>query len=258
MATYNKRGYKAPKPVAEVNDIEPEETFDGKSTTAEVFNTLDAGASKTEEWVARNQKTIFIVLAVIAVSTIGYLLYDKFVATPKEQEAADKMFQAQDYFSQAVDGQTANDSLFNLSLKGGEGQLGFLGIIENYGGTDAANLAHYFAGMAYLNTGKYKEAVEYLDKFSSKDDVLTAMAEGAKGDAFAQLGKNDDAIEFYLKAAKASDNELTAPRFLFKAAQLEMAANKKADALKHYTEIKEKYESSAEGINIDGYIARAE
>lgn len=258
MATYNKRGYKAPKPEAEVNTVEPEETFDGKSTTAEVFNSLDQGANKAEAWVARNQKILFVIVGVIALGTIGYLLYDKFVASPKEDEAANEMFQAQEYFTQAVDAQAANDSLYNLALKGGEGKMGFLGVIENYGGTDAANLSQYFAGMAYLNTGKYKEAVEYLDKFKSKDDVLTAMAEGGKGDAFAQLGKNEDALEFYLKAAKASDNELTTPRFLYKAAQLELIMNKKADALKHFTEIKEKYETSAEGVNIDAHIARAE
>jgi tetratricopeptide (TPR) repeat protein len=258
MATYNKRGYKAPKP-AEVNDVEPaEENFDGKSTTAEVFNTLDEGASKTEEWVEKNQKIIFGVVIVIAIATIGYLLYDKFLVTPKEEEAATEMFQAQQYFTEAVDAQSANDSLYNLSLNGGEGKLGFLGIIENYSGTDAANIAEYFAGMAYLNTGKYKEAVEHLENFNSEDEVLNAMARGATGDAFAQLKQNDDALEFYNKAISISDDSFTKPRFLLKAGQLALIMNKKAEALKYFTEIKEKYETTSQGVNIDAYIALAE
>lgn len=257
MATYNKRGYKAPKP-AEVNDVEPEETFDGNSTTAEVFNTLDEGASKTEEWVAKNQKPIFIIVGVIALALVGYLLYEKFVIAPKEDEAANEMFQAQQYFTQAVDGQTANDSLYNLSLNGGEGKLGFTGIIENYSGTDAANIAHYFAGMAYLNTGKYKEAVQHLEDFNTDDAILKAMANGGIGDAFAQLGQNEDALDFYQKAAKASDDNLTTPRFLFKAGQMALTLNKKDEALKNFNEIKEKYESSSEGVNIEAYIAMAE
>ncbi|RZJ63955.1 MAG: hypothetical protein EOO45_19685 [Flavobacterium sp.] len=257
MATYNKRGYKAPKP--EDTYVEPTEpTFEGESTTANVFNTLDEGASKTEAWVARNQKYIFGIVGAIALITIGYMFYDKFVTAPKEEEAANEMFQAQQYFTQAVDGQQANDSLYNLSLKGGEGKLGFLGIIDNYSGTDAANISNYFAGMAYLNTGKYKEAVKHLDEFKSDDELLTAMATGAKGDAFAQLGQNADALEFYAKAAKASDNELTAPRFLFKAGQLALVLNKKEDALKYFTEIKDKYETTQEGMNIEAHIARAE
>lgn len=258
MATYNKRGYKAPKP-AENNEVEPvEETFDGKSTTAEVFNSLDQGASKTEEWVAKNQKGIFGAVLVIALATVGYFAYDKFVETPKEADAADDMFQAQQYFEQAVNAPTASDSLFKLALNGGEGKLGFLGIIENNAGTDAANLAEYYAGTAYLNIGKYKEAVQHLEEFKSKDEVLTAMAKGATGDAFAQLKQNDEALKFYDEAAKATNNELITPRFLFKAGQIALALNKKEDALKYFKEIQDKYSTSAEGATIDAYVAMAE
>jgi len=258
MATYNKRGYKAPKPV-EINEVEPvEETFDGKSTTAEVFNTLDAGASRTEEWVARNQKGILAGVVIIAVAAIGYFGYQKVIAEPKEVAAAEDMFQAQQYFDQAVNAPAANDSLFKLSLNGGEGKNGFLGIIENHGGTDAGNLAHYYAGTAYLNIGKYKEAVDQLEQFSTKDEILDAMAKGATGDAFAQLKQNDNALEFYDKAAKATQNDMVAPRYLFKAGQTALALNKKAEALKYFKEIQDKYSTSAEGASIDAYVAMAE
>ena len=257
MATYNKRGYKAPKP-AEINEVEPDETFDGKSTTEEVFNTLDQGASKTEEWVAKNQKFIFGIVAVLAIALVGYLLYDRMFAEPKETEAANEMFQAEQYFTEAVNAQTANDSLYNLALNGGEGKMGFLGIIDEYSGTDAANLAHYFAGMSYLNTGKFKDAVEHLDKFKSDDKILAAVAKGAIGDAFVETGNNEEALKYYAEAAKTSDDALTSPRFLFKAGQTDLLLNKKEEASKYFTEIKDKYESSPEGSNIDAYIAMTE
>ncbi|HRB70860.1 MULTISPECIES: tol-pal system YbgF family protein [Flavobacterium] len=260
MATYNKRGYKAPKPQEEAveNEFEQAVEIDEKgSTTAGVFNKLDEGASKTEEWVARNQKYIFGFVGAIAIATAGYLLYDKFVVEPKEDDAANEMFQAQQYFQQAVEGQAA-DSLFALSLKGGEGKLGFLGIVDNYSGTKAANLAHYYAGMAYLNTAKYKEAVQQLEQFSSDDMMLKALALGGIGDAFSELDKKEDALTYYKKAAEANDNEYTTPRFLFKAGQVALALNKKADAAKFFTQIKEKYEGSAEGANIDALIAMTE
>ncbi|MHA3788098.1 tetratricopeptide repeat protein [Flavobacterium hauense] len=258
MATYNKRGYKAPKPEV-INEVEPvEETFDGKSTTAEVFNSLDAGASRTEEWVAKNQKGIFIGIGVVVLAAVAYFAVDKWVTSPKEATAAEDMFQAQQYFDQAVNAPTASDSLFKLALNGGEGKLGFIGIIENHSGTDAANLAEYYAGTSFLNMGKYKEAVEHLEKFTTKDEVLDAMAKGATGDAFAQLKQNDDALEFYDKAAKATTNDLIAPRFLFKAGQTALTLNKKAEALKYFKEIQDKYSTSAEGATIDAYVAMAE
>ena len=258
MATYNKRGYKAPKP-AELNEVEPaEEVFDGKSTTAEVFESLDQGASRTEEWVEKNQKILFGILGVVVLLVVGYMAYNRFVVTPKEEEAANEMFQAEQYFTQAVDAQTANDSLYNLALNGGEGKFGFLGIIENYSGTDSANLAHYFAGMSYLNTGKYKEAVEHFDDFSTDDEVLKAMAAGGTGDAFAQLGQNDVALEYYSKAADASKNDLTRPRLLFKAGQAALVLDKKEEAHKYFQDIKDNFGTSEEAVSIDGYLAITE
>lgn len=264
MATYNKRGYKAPKPQEEKEAVEVqpvEETFEGHSTTADVFNTLDEGASKTEAWVEKNQKLIYIVIGAVALVTIGYLFYDKFVITPKEEEAANEMFQAEQYLAQAVTAQKSQDSLYNLALNGGEGKFGFLAIIDKYSGTDAANLAEYCAGTAYLNTGKYKDAVEHLENFTTDDEVLKASKLGATGDAFVQLGGKENlekGLKYYVDAAKASDNAVYTPRFLFKAGQLALSLNKKEDALKYYKEIKEKYENSQEGSSIDAFIAEIE
>ncbi|WP_116789357.1 tetratricopeptide repeat protein [Flavobacterium psychrotrophum] len=262
MATYNKRGYKAPKPEVEENEVElqqpVEETFEGHSTTADVFNTLDQGASKTEEWVAKNQKIIFGGLAAVALVVIGYLAYSKFYEAPQEEEAASEMFQAESYLTQAVNAQQSQDSLYNLALNGGEGKYGFLAIIDKYSGTKSGNLAHYFAATAYLNTGKYKEAVQHFEDFKTDDEVLKASALGATGDAFVQLGKLEDGLKFYVDAARVSDNDVFTPRFLFKAGQLAASLKKKEDALKYYNEIKEKYSTSQEGNTIDAYIAEAE
>lgn len=258
MATYNKRGFKSPKP-KEIEDIEENVDVDAKdSTTAEVFNTLDVGASKAEEWVVRNQKYIFGIVGAIAMVTVGFLLYQKFVVEPKQLEAADEMFVAQQNFQQAIDATTGQDSLFNLALNGAEGKFGFIKIAEEYSGTDAGNLANYYAGIAYLNTGKNTEAIAYLDKFSSDDMILSTLAQGAIGDAFAQKNQLKEALDYYKKAAEMNVNDLTTPRFLLKAGQTAYTLGQKADALKYFTEIKEKYESAPEARNIDGLIGMAQ
>ena len=259
MATYNKRGYKAPKPEEAKVENELEEVIDTTdSTTAEVFNTLDETASKTEDWVAKNQKMILGIVGAIAIATIGYVLYNKYVVEEKEAKANNEIFQAQQYFQQAVDATAKPDSLYNLALKGGEGKLGFVGIAEQYAGTSAGNLANYYAGMAYLKLSDIKNAITYLEKFKSEDAILKPLALGAIGDALAETNKVDDAIAHYKKAAEASENDFTTPRFLLKAAQLHLAAGKKAEAHKLFVEIKEKYETSKEGMNIDGFIAMTE
>ena len=257
MATYNKRGYKTPKEKVE-NDTQVENiNIDEKdSATAGVFNSLDQTASKTEEFVAKNQKAIFGIVAVIALVTVGYVLFQKFVAEPKEDTAATEMFLAQQNFQKATDG-TKSDSLFNLALKGSEGKFGFVDIASKYEGTDAGNLANYYAGMAYLNTKKYDEAISYLEKFKSDDMVLSTLAIGAIGDAHSQKGQPKEALEFYIKASETNKNEFTTPRFLLKAGQTALGLKNKADALKYFTEIKEKYEATPEAANIDALIGLA-
>jgi TolA-binding protein len=258
MATYNKRGYKTPKEKVE-NDTQVENiTIDEKdSTTAGVFNSLDQTASKTEEFVAKNQKAIFGIVAVIALVTVGYVLFQKFVAEPKEDTAATEMFLAQQNFQKATDG-TKSDSLYNLALKGAEGKFGFVDIASKYEGTDAGNLANYYAGMAYLNTKKYDEAISYLEKFKSDDMVLSVLAIGAIGDAHSQKNQPKEALEFYIKAYETNKNEFTSPRFLLKAGQTALGLKNKADALKYFTEIKEKYEATPEAANIDALIGLAQ
>lgn len=265
MATYNKRGYKAPKPEAEkvetdVNDVENNVIIDDKdSSTAKVFNSLDETASKTEEFVAKNQNIILSVLGGIALVVVGYLLYNRFVATPKQNEAASDMFQAQMYFKQAVDATgKASDSLYNLALKGGEGKEGFLDIIENNSGSEAGNLAYYYAGMSFLNTKQFQKAIDNLEQYSGKDTFTNALTLGAIGDAKSELKKPAEALEFYVKAAESNKNELTTPRFLLKAGQTALSLGKKEEAVKYFTEIKDNYDATPEAQNIDALIGMAQ
>jgi tetratricopeptide (TPR) repeat protein len=264
MATYNKRGYKAPKEKEEkvdANFIEDTPNVDAKdSATAKAFDALDETASKTEEWVAKNQKYIMGVIAAAALVTIGYLSYQKFIVEPKEEEATTDLFVAQTNFQLATDATDVKkqDSLYTLVLKGSEGKQGAIGIADQYSGTDSGNIANYYAGIASLNLKKYDDAISYLEKFSSKDIFLSAIATGAIGDAYSQKNDAKKALEMYEKAAHQSANEFTTPRYLFKAGQTSLALGNKADALKYFTEIKEKYESTPEAQNIDALIGMAQ
>lgn len=252
MATYKKRGYK-PK-TTEEQDIAVEE----QSTTAEVFNTLDEGAGKTEAWVAKNQKFIFIIIGAAALLILGYLAYQQFIQEPNEEEAANEMFQAQQYFEAALAAPAAeSDSLFNLALNGGEGKFGFLDIIEEYSGTDAANISRYSAGMAFLNINKYNEAIEHLDDFKSKDLILSALAKGAIGDAFLQLNQPEEALNYYSKAASENTNTFTTPRFLLKAAITALNLGEAGKAEDFLTRISEEFPDSPQADQVDVYLGQA-
>ena len=250
MATYKKRGYK-PK-----TKVEKEVEIEDNSTTAEVFNTLDETASKTEDWVIKNQKYIFIIIGLVAAVVLGYLGFNEFIAKPKQSEAMNDMFQAQKYYDQAITNSADKDSLFNLALNGGEGKFGMLDIISEYSGTPSANIANYYAGMAYLNMKDYKNAVTYLSDFSSDDEVLAPMAKGGIGDAFVQLNQQEDALGYYEEAASMRKNDFTTPLYLYKAGIVAMELGKTDVALKHFENIKENYPESTEAANIDVFIGK--
>lgn len=259
MATYNKRGYKTPKEkeVKEVNEDQEVIIDEKDSTTAGVFSKLDETASKTEDWVAKNQKIIIGLVAGIAIATIGYLAYQKFIEAPKQDEAANEMFVAQQNFQKATDG-VASDSLYKLALNGSEGKFGFIQIADQYSGTDAGNLANYYAGMAYLNTGKFDEAIKYLEEFKSEDLILSALAKGAIGDAYSQKNQQKEALGYYVKAAESNKNDFTTPRFLLKAGKTALALGQKEDALKYFTDIKENFDATPEAASVDVLIGLAQ
>lgn len=249
MATYKKRGSKKSK----ISSKQTEEIQE--STTAEVFETLDSTASKTEEWVVKYQNVILTFIGIVAVGVLGYLGYQNYVIEPKTKEAISELNQAQFYFELAVNSQDS-DSLYKRALNGGEGKYGFLDIIKNYEGTTAAKLATYSAGMAYLNIKDYQNAIAYLDQFNSEDVLLGALAKGAIGDAFAQMGQLEEAFDYYVTASNINNNMYSTPKFLYKAAMIGSKLGKDSQALTYLERIDKEFKESQEANMVAVQIAK--
>jgi tetratricopeptide (TPR) repeat protein len=203
---------------------------------------------KAKGFWAKNQKPISIVLIVIVVLVGGWYVYNNYVAAPKEQEAEKTMFKAEEYFRQ--------DSL-KLALNGDQFNRGFVYVINNYGSTKAGNLARYYAGVCYLRTSDFNKAVKYLKDFSTNAKQIQMMAYGALGDAYSELNKNDDAVNYYKKAANEFTDDVTmSSEYLFRAALKLETLGKNSEALELYKELKEKYPNTERGYSADKYIYR--
>jgi tetratricopeptide (TPR) repeat protein len=251
MATYKKRGYK-PKNKAEEHELDMQD-----STTAEVFSTLDSSASRTEQWVARNQNYILGIIGVIAVAVLAYLGYQQFIQEPREESASNELFYPLQYFSQAQQSGVQADSLYTLALEGAEGKFGLLDIMEEYSGTKSANIARYAAGISYMKLNQYQEAISYLEEFKTDDAMLGPVSMGNIGDAFVQLGQNEDALRFYEKALSEDTNDFTTPLYLQKAGITALELGQKEKALQYFMRIKDDYPQSAQGSGVDAFIGMA-
>lgn len=209
---------------------------------------VETALTRTEQYIENNRKILLIVLSVIVLVVGGYFGYKKLYLQPLEEEAQSQMFVAEQYFEK--------DS-FNLALNGDMQFPGFLTIIEDYSGTKAENLSHYYAGICYLRLGDYESALSELAEFSSDDKMLGPIAVGASGDALVELGRNEEALDYYNRAANDKPNEFTTPVYLMKYAFVLEQLNRWDEALKVYERIEKEYNRTNEGRRIEKYITRA-
>ena len=219
-----------------------------EQTKDPIANVEDA-LSRTEFFIEKNRNILLGVLAGLIIIVGGFLAYRQYVVKPKEAEAQAAMFRAEIYFEK--------DS-FQLALNGKGETEGFLAIIDQYGGTSSGNLAHYYAGISYLHTGKFQEAIDQLNDFDGDDILVSSMALGAKGDALMELNKVDEAIDQYVKAAGKNENSLTSPIYLMKAGMAYEDKGNYEKALEIYKKVRTDFFQTNEGREAEKYIARAE
>lgn len=209
----------------------------------------DAVIERAKDFWGRSGKTISIVLGVLIVLVGGYFIYKNFISGPKEKKASEAIFRAQEYFAQ--------DSL-DKALNGDGQFLGFEKIIGQYSGTKAGDLAKFYAGAIYLKKGSFDKAVKYLKDFSTDAPQVKARAEKLLGDAYAEQGKNKDAVDEYKKAAHTfEDDDAASSEALFLAAYLsDKVLKDKNGAIELYKEVKTKYPQTQWGFESDKYLAQ--
>ena len=210
---------------------------------------IESTLGKTEMFIEKNRNTIMVVLGIIIVVVLAIFGVKKFIVEPREAEAQTAIFRAEQLFE--------NDD-YATALNGDGNIAGFMDIINEYGGTKTGNLARYYAGICYLNTGDFENAIKYLDEFKGKDQIVRPLATGAMGDAYLELDNAAEAAKCYEKAAKESKNSFTSPMFLMKAGLAYEMVENYAKALEMYKIIKADYPNSNEGFSIEKYIAYVE
>jgi tetratricopeptide (TPR) repeat protein len=203
--------------------------------------------TKTEQYLEENYRTLLnwlaVVVGIVAVIWLGKMFLDK-----RSSEAQSQMYQAEMYFEA--------DSM-SLALYGDGNYLGFIDIESTYKMTKAANLARYYAGIAFLKLGEYEDAIEYLGKFRKSDEVLGATATAAIGDAYIEMGEIDKGIGYYNDAISLSaENSFLTPVFMMKAGTAYEVNGDFSKALEIYQRLRDEFPSTSEGGNAERHIAR--
>ncbi len=220
-----------------------------KNKTEDQFAQIEETLSKTEQFIEENQKSLMTIIGAIVGVVALFIVYQNFYIEPMEKEAQAEMYMAELYFQK--------DS-FNLALNGDGQYLGFLDIANDYSSTNVGQLANYYAGLSYLHTADYDNAIEYLGDFSSDDIILSSLSLGCIGDAYMELGDTDAALDAYADAVNNSANDFTAPRYMMKQAMIYTSIGDNNKALDLFKAIQSDYKTSREANGIEKYIARVE
>ncbi|MFR9503215.1 MAG: tetratricopeptide repeat protein [Rikenellaceae bacterium] len=213
---------------------------------------LGEAMSKTEHFFEENgKKIIYLIIALVALALVIFG-YKAAIVEPRAEKASELLYKAQ----VLLESGTPN---YELALNGNATTPGFIEVADNYGSTPSGNLAKHYAGICYLHTGDFTAAAKYLAQYKPVKgvvgSVINAQNFALQGDVAVENDNYAAAVALFQKAAKASDNPLTAPAFLFKAALAAAAAGDSDNAKSIFTEITAQYPGTEEANNADKYLA---
>jgi hypothetical protein len=125
---------------------------------------VEEALSQSEAFIVKNKKMIISVIVAVVVIIAGVVIYKNFISEPRERKASEALYKGEQYFEAEQ---------YELALNGDSlGYKGLLKVADEFSGTDAGNLANAYAGISYAQLGKYKEAADFLNKFSGDDQVI--------------------------------------------------------------------------------------
>ncbi len=214
----------------------------------ERLENVEEALSKTELWIEEHQKTLWIILIALLIIAFGIFGITKYKQKRNEKASA-LIFKAEQYFEKEQ---------YDNALNGDGNNVGFLDIVKQYGSTKTGKLAAYYAGISYLKQGNYNEAINYLKKYTTDDEVLAPMALGAIGDCYLELGDQQNAVSYYNKAASKNATSFTSPMFLVKEGMTYEIMGNYAKALEAYKTLKKNFPMSNEAFEISKNIANME
>ncbi|MFI3332446.1 MAG: tetratricopeptide repeat protein [Rikenellaceae bacterium] len=224
-----------------------------KVTTPEIEILGEEAINKTEHFFEENGKKLIYTIVALVVVAVVVFGYKSVVVEPRMEKASAMLYKAQ----VVLEAETPD---YQLALNGDAAIPGFLEVADNYGSTPSGNLAKHYAGVSYLHLGDMANAAKYLAQYKPVKgligSIINAQNYALQGDIAVEGDDFSKAVALYRKAVKASDNPITAPSYLFKAALASIAAGDTAGAKSILNEITTSYPGTDESNKANKYLAK--
>jgi hypothetical protein len=138
-----------------------------KDAVEEPIEGVENLLSRTENYIEENQKSLTIIVTAIVVVVLGYLGYTNFYVAPLEKKQERKFIWLNDILS---------STLLILPFMVMEIIRDLLILSMNTALTIPPTWHRYYAGISFLRSGEYHDAIDYLTKFDSNDQLVSPIA----------------------------------------------------------------------------------
>lgn len=210
---------------------------------------IDSAVKESGQFMEKYQKQLLIGIGVVVVVVCAFLAYKQLYLEPKNKEAQVALFKGEQYFREGKD---------SLAIFGdANGFIGFETIAKDFSSTQAGKLAKLYTGLSYANLGEYDKALDLLKGYSGSDKIISQLVNGAIGDCMDNAGKADEAISYYLKAAKGVDNPSQSPLLYKKAGLIYRNQGNYDKVIEIFTIVKNQYMNSTVAGEAEKYIEEA-
>ncbi|SMO62183.1 tetratricopeptide repeat protein [Fodinibius sediminis] len=194
--------------------------------------------SKAQSFYDNNKTTVIggVLAVVLAIGgLVGYYYYSE----NQEEKAQQLMADASTYYMNGD---------YEKALRGSDTDftVGFEQIINNYSGTEAGNLAHYYASVSEYNLGNVEQAISYIEEYEVPEGILGVGPISFQAVLMTDAGNHQKAAELYVKAAEWDKNDSTTPYNYLEAANAYYDAGNNEEARKYAQLVVEQYSNSSQ------------
>ena len=142
---------------------------------------------------------------------------------------------------------------YQEALEGNEEEftLGFVQIANNYGRTEAGNLAHYYSAIAEYELGNYEDALTYIREYDVPEGILGVAPISMHANILIGLERYAEAAEKFEEAASWDENNSTTPYNLYKAAETYHEAGDSRQAMDLLDRIIDEYPNSQQIVQAE-------
>ena len=195
-----------------------------------------------------HKKNISIAITVVAVVIIAWGLY--FKNRSDNNEAATTLLGS--IYTLYDNGQ------YQLAIDGvpEKNVQGLKAIVDNYGNSQAGEIAKFYLASAYYQLGNYQEALKDFEECSPPGNLLTVSRLSGIADCCEAMGDHGKAGENFEKAAAKDSRDVNVAENLNNAARNYAEAGEKEKALELYRRLKKNFPTTTFGRDADRYIAQ--